>query len=95
MIHRIVITVDPAISQCAWDDFCNVRSLVLQPSGYFKDTATGLRAGYQGSRVSFFTRSAGEGSTASVLLSLMAANFQVNFGGQVVSADNARILVGA
>ena len=95
MISRVVITTDPsAVSQRAWDDFCHARGLVLQPSGYFK-SETGLRAGCQGGRVSFFSRTVGYPSCTTELIALLAARFQAEFGGQVVRADNMPALVGA
>jgi hypothetical protein len=91
MISRVIITIDPtAVSQRSWDDFCNARGLVLQPTGYFK-AGDGLRAGCQGGRVSFFSRS----SDAPVKVARLATRFQIEFGGQVAVVNNLPALVGA
>jgi len=96
MISRVIVTTEPnAVSQRAWDDFCHARGLVLQPSGYFK-SESGLRAGCQKGRVSFFSRTTGYPSVTTDLLALYAGKFIAEFGGRITRTDNMPVsLVGA
>lgn len=77
MISRVIVKTDPgAVTQRSWDDFCHAQGLLLRPTGYF--AVNGLHAGCEGTRASFFSRSAERTNR-------LAACFLLRFGGEVAS----------